>query len=119
VQNCTCDLRAKTDPAQLRRLLDQLEAGDVVTVTRIDRPARSTFDRERISLVKNRMREICTSGSVSRAKAQEQQMGRPPATYSGTADGGHPAPRAGATLDELARSYNFSISTIRRATCAA
>jgi DNA invertase Pin-like site-specific DNA recombinase len=35
---------AKTDRAQLRRLLDQLEAGDVLTVTRLDRLARSTPD---------------------------------------------------------------------------
>src|SRR5271166_3221949 len=35
---------AKTDRAQLRRLVDQLEAGDVVTVTRLDRLARSTRD---------------------------------------------------------------------------
>jgi Resolvase, N terminal domain len=35
---------AKTDRAHLRRLLDQLEAGDVVTVTRLDRLARSTRD---------------------------------------------------------------------------
>src|SRR5437660_12721560 len=35
---------AKPDRAQLRRLLDQLEAGDVLTVTRLDRLARSTRD---------------------------------------------------------------------------
>ena len=35
---------AKTDRAQLRRLLDQLEGGDVLTVTRLDRLARSTRD---------------------------------------------------------------------------
>ena len=35
---------AKTDRAQLRRLLDQLEVGDVLTVTRLDRLARSTRD---------------------------------------------------------------------------
>jgi DNA invertase Pin-like site-specific DNA recombinase len=35
---------AETDRAQLRRLLDQLEAGDVRTVTRLDRLARSTRD---------------------------------------------------------------------------
>jgi len=35
---------AKTDRAQLRRLLDVLDAGDVLTVTRLDRLARSTFD---------------------------------------------------------------------------
>jgi DNA invertase Pin-like site-specific DNA recombinase len=35
---------AKTDRAQLRRLLDQLGAGDVLLVTRLDRLARSTRD---------------------------------------------------------------------------
>jgi DNA invertase Pin-like site-specific DNA recombinase len=35
---------AKTDRAQLRRLLDVLDAGDVLTVTRLDRLARSTRD---------------------------------------------------------------------------
>ena len=35
---------AKADRAQLRRLLDQLEAGDVVMVTRLGRLARSTRD---------------------------------------------------------------------------
>jgi DNA invertase Pin-like site-specific DNA recombinase len=33
---------AKTDRAQLRRVLDQLDAGDVLIVTRLDRLARST-----------------------------------------------------------------------------
>src|SRR5271166_1333511 len=33
---------AKTDRARLRRLLDQLEADDVLMVTRLDRLARST-----------------------------------------------------------------------------
>jgi DNA invertase Pin-like site-specific DNA recombinase len=35
---------AKTDRAQLRRLLDQLDDGDVLTVTRLDRLARYTRD---------------------------------------------------------------------------
>jgi DNA invertase Pin-like site-specific DNA recombinase len=35
---------AKTDRAQLRFVLDRLDAGDVVTVTRLDRLARSTRD---------------------------------------------------------------------------
>jgi DNA invertase Pin-like site-specific DNA recombinase len=35
---------ARTDRAQFCRLLDQLEAGDVLTVTRLDRLARSTRD---------------------------------------------------------------------------
>jgi DNA invertase Pin-like site-specific DNA recombinase len=35
---------AKTDRAQLRRLLDQLDAGEVLTVTWLDRLARFTRD---------------------------------------------------------------------------
>jgi DNA invertase Pin-like site-specific DNA recombinase len=35
---------AKTDRAQLRKALDQLAAGDVLIVTRLDRLARSTRD---------------------------------------------------------------------------
>jgi DNA invertase Pin-like site-specific DNA recombinase len=35
---------AKTDRAQLRRVIDQLAAGDVLMVTRLDRLARSTRD---------------------------------------------------------------------------
>jgi DNA invertase Pin-like site-specific DNA recombinase len=35
---------AKTDRTQLRRALDQLDAGDVLMVTRLDRLARSTRD---------------------------------------------------------------------------
>src|ERR1700730_15300631 len=35
---------AKTDRAQLRRLLDQVEADDVLMMTRLDRLARSTRD---------------------------------------------------------------------------
>jgi DNA invertase Pin-like site-specific DNA recombinase len=35
---------AKTDRALLRRVIDQLDAGDVVMVTRLDRLARSTRD---------------------------------------------------------------------------
>jgi DNA invertase Pin-like site-specific DNA recombinase len=36
---------AKTDWAQLRRVLDQFDAGDVLMVTRLDRLARSTRDQ--------------------------------------------------------------------------
>jgi DNA invertase Pin-like site-specific DNA recombinase len=35
---------ARNDRRQLLKMLDDLDAGDVVTVTRIDRLARSTFD---------------------------------------------------------------------------
>jgi DNA invertase Pin-like site-specific DNA recombinase len=41
---CSAKWGAKTDRVPLRRLLDQLEAGDVLTVTRLDRLARSTRD---------------------------------------------------------------------------
>jgi DNA invertase Pin-like site-specific DNA recombinase len=41
---CSAKWRAKTDRAQLRRLLDQLGPGDVMMVTRLDRLARSTRD---------------------------------------------------------------------------
>jgi DNA invertase Pin-like site-specific DNA recombinase len=35
---------ARADPRELLRMLEHLELGDVVTVTRIDRLARRTFD---------------------------------------------------------------------------
>jgi DNA invertase Pin-like site-specific DNA recombinase len=41
---CEVASGAKTDRAQLRRLLDQLDIGDVLMVTRLDRLARSTRD---------------------------------------------------------------------------
>jgi DNA invertase Pin-like site-specific DNA recombinase len=37
---------AKTDRAQLRGVIRQLAKGDVLMVTRLDRPARSTRDLE-------------------------------------------------------------------------
>ncbi len=54
---------AKTDRAQLRRLLDQLEAGDVVTVTRLDRLARSTRDL------------LNTLGTIADSKAGFRSLG--------------------------------------------
>jgi len=35
---------ARADPRELLKMLDRLGPGEVVTVTRIDRLARSTFD---------------------------------------------------------------------------
>ena len=55
-----------------------------------------------------------TAEGRSRAKAQGQQMGRPPALAQQKEATRRRA--QGATLDELARSYNVGISTIRRAT---
>ena len=54
---------AKTDRAQLRRLLGQLEAGDVVTVTRLDRLARSTRDL------------LNTLGTIADRKADFRSLG--------------------------------------------
>jgi DNA invertase Pin-like site-specific DNA recombinase len=54
---------AKTDRAQLRRLLDQIDAGDVVTVTRLDRLARSTRDL------------LNTLGTIAERKAGFRSLG--------------------------------------------
>jgi DNA invertase Pin-like site-specific DNA recombinase len=42
---------AKTDRSQLRKALNQLDAGDVLLVTRLDRLARSTRDLPRTHVV--------------------------------------------------------------------
>jgi DNA invertase Pin-like site-specific DNA recombinase len=125
----------------------------VVTVTRIDRLARSTFDLfgivKQIVDAKAQFRSLAepwadtgtstgrlmlavlggladverdlirtrTAEGRSRAKAQGQRMGRPPALHAPAQQTEATRRRAeGATLNELARSYNVGISTIRRAT---
>jgi DNA invertase Pin-like site-specific DNA recombinase len=132
------------------------DAGDVLTVTRLDRLARSTFNlfaivkqivdagaqfrslaepwadtgtsTGRLMLavlggladVERDLIRTRTAEGRSRAKAQGQQMGRPPAPLTPAQQKEATQRRArGATLDELARSYNVGISTIRRATRAA
>jgi DNA invertase Pin-like site-specific DNA recombinase len=61
-----------------------------------------------------------TAEGRSRAKAHGQQMGRPPTLHTRAQQKRPSDARAeGATLNELARSYNVGISTIRRATRAA
>jgi DNA invertase Pin-like site-specific DNA recombinase len=60
-----------------------------------------------------------TAEGRSRAKAQGQQMGRPPALTPAQQKEATRRRARGATLHELARSYNVGISTIRRATRAA
>jgi DNA invertase Pin-like site-specific DNA recombinase len=53
---------AKTDRAQLRRLLGQLDAGDVLIVTRLDRLTRSTRDLlSTLAAIADRM-----AGNISR-----------------------------------------------------
>jgi hypothetical protein len=57
---------AETDRAQLRRVIDQLDAGDVLLVTRLDRLARSTRDLLNILVAiadrkrRHRVRETAT-----------------------------------------------------------
>ncbi len=143
---------ARADRRELNRMLGKLASGDVVTVTRIDRLARSTFDLfgiiKRIVDAKAQFRSLAepwadtgtstgrlmiavlggladverdlirtrTAEGRSRAKAQGQQMGRPPALTPAQQTEATRRRAEGATLDELARSHNVVISTIRRAT---
>jgi DNA invertase Pin-like site-specific DNA recombinase len=72
---------ARADPRELLRMLDRLQPGDVVTVTRIDRLARSTFDL--FGIVKR----------VVDAKAQFRSLAEPWAD-TGTSTGRAPAPGA-------------------------
>src|ERR1700740_2920988 len=141
---------ARADRRELNRMLGKLAPGDVVTVTRIDRLARSTFDLfgivKRIVDAKAQFRSLAepwadtgtstgrlmlavlggladlerdlirtrTAEGRSRAKAQGAHMGRPPSltpSQQKEASGGR---ARGATLDELARSYNVSRATISR-----
>ncbi|MGA8499742.1 MAG: recombinase family protein [Xanthobacteraceae bacterium] len=60
-----------------------------------------------------------TAEGRSRAKARGQRMGRPPVLTPAQQKEATRRRAQGATLDELARSYNVGISTIRRATRAA
>jgi DNA invertase Pin-like site-specific DNA recombinase len=57
-----------------------------------------------------------TAEGKSRAKAQGQQMGRPPALSPARQNEANRRRAQGATLQELAHSYNVGISTIRRHT---
>ena len=136
-------------------MLGYLAAGDVVTVTRIDRLARSTFDlfaivkrivdaKRAIPLARRavgRHRHQHRAADAGRARRpgdverdlsapappkagaaprpKGRQMGRPPALTPAQQKEAARRRAEGATLDELARSYNVGISTIRRATRAA
>jgi DNA invertase Pin-like site-specific DNA recombinase len=60
-----------------------------------------------------------TAEGRSRATAQGTQMGRPPALTSEQQREATRRRAQGATLQELAKSYNVGISTIQHATRAA
>jgi DNA invertase Pin-like site-specific DNA recombinase len=141
---------ARADRKELQKMLRQLAAGDVVTVTRIDRLARSTFDLfaivKQIADAGARFRSLAepwadtgtstgrlmlavlggladverdlirtrTAEGRSRATARGQHMGRPPALTLQQQSEARQRRADGATLKELARSYNVSPATISR-----
>jgi DNA invertase Pin-like site-specific DNA recombinase len=145
---------ARADWRELLRMLDRLAPGDVMTVTRIDRLARSTFDLfaivKRIVDAGGQFRSLAepwadtgtstgrlmlavlggladverdlirtrTAEGRSRAKARGKHMGRPPSLTSAQQKEATRRRAEGATLQELADSYDRSISTMRRATRA-
>lgn len=142
---------AKTDRGQLKRLLDALEAGDVLIVTRLDRLARSSRD------LHNMLHTITAKGAMLRSLAEAwadttTSAGRLMLTVLGglaeferdlirgrTGEGRELAKKKGIkfgrkpkltahqrlealtrkeagkeTLEDIARSYNVSHSTISR-----
>ena len=141
---------ARLERRELQRLLRALAPGDVVTVTRIDRMARSTFDLfsivRQIADAGGQFRSLAepsadsststgrlmlavlagladverdlirtrTAEGRSRAKGRGQHMGRPPALTPQQAAEARQRRQDGATLKELADSYNVSKATISR-----
>ena len=141
---------AQADRRELQRMLKAIRPGDVVTVTRIDRLARSTFDLfaivKRIVDAEGQFRSLAepwadtttstgrlmiavlggladverdliktrTAEGRSRAKGQGQHMGRPPALTPQQQAEARRRRQDGATLKELAQSYNVGIATISR-----
>jgi DNA invertase Pin-like site-specific DNA recombinase len=110
---------AKTDQPQLRRVLAGIGPGDVVTVTRLDRRARSTRD------LLNTLAAITGKEAGSRSLAD----GRADANGKGVKFGRKPklTPHQqretirrsdvdGETLRSIGRRYNVSSQTISRLT---
>src|SRR5271169_5507534 len=141
---------AHNDRRELLKMLDHLAAGDVVTVTRIDRLARSTFDlfaivkqivdagaqfrslaepwadtgtstgRLMIAVlggladVERDLIRTRTAEGRSRAEKRGQHMGRPPRLTPQQQKEARRRRAQGATLAELAKSYNVGRATISR-----
>jgi DNA invertase Pin-like site-specific DNA recombinase len=141
---------ARADRKELLKMLKNLATGDVVTVTRIDRLARSTFDLfaivKQIADAGARFRSLAepwadtgsstgrlmlavlagladverdlirtrTAEGRSRATARGQHMGRPPSLTPQQQTEARQRRAEGATLKELARSYDVSLATISR-----
>jgi DNA invertase Pin-like site-specific DNA recombinase len=141
---------ARADRRELLRMLKVLAPGDIVTVTRIDRLARSTFDlfaivkqivdagaqfrslaepwadtgtstgRLMIAVlggladVERDLIRTRTAEGRSRAKAKGQHMGRPPKLTPQQQKEARKRRAEGATLKELAQTYNVGRATISR-----
>jgi len=141
---------ARADRRELLKLLKAISPGDMVTVTRIDRLARSTFDlfaivkqivdtggqfrslaepwadtatstgRLMIAVlggladVERDLIRTRTAEGRSRAKARRQHMGRPPKLTPQQQAEARQRRTEGATLKELAKSYNVGPATISR-----
>jgi len=91
---------AKSDRAALRRLLDQLDADDVLMVTRLDRLARSTRD------LLNVLAQLDAKGARFRSLAD---------TWADTTTAhGRRLVKGRESLGAIARSYNVSRWTIQR-----
>src|SRR5271163_3253471 len=141
---------ARADRRELLKMLKALALGDIVTVTRIDRLARSTFDLfaivKQIVNAKAQFRSLAepwadtgtstgrlmiavlggladverdlirtrTAEGRSRAQKRGQHMGRPPKLTDAQKAEARRRRSQGATLAELARSYDVSQSTISR-----
>jgi DNA invertase Pin-like site-specific DNA recombinase len=154
-EGCNPIYREKASGAQptrreLLRMLKVLAPGDMLTVTRIDRLARSTFDlfaivkqivdaggqfrslaepwadtststgRLMIAIlggladVERDLIRTRTAEGRSRAKARGQHMGRPPKLTPQQQKEARRRRAQGATLKELAKSYNVGRATISR-----
>ena len=141
---------AHSDRRQLLDMLKHLAPGDVVTVTRIDRLARSTFDLfaivKQIVDAKAQFRSLAepwadtgtstgrlmiavlggladverdlirtrTAEGRSRAIARGQHMGRPSKLTDAQKEEARRRRAEGATLKELAQSYDVGLATISR-----
>src|SRR5271165_4784538 len=141
---------ARSDRRELLKMVHALVPGDVVTVTRVDRMARSTFDLfaivKRIVDAKAQFRSLAepwadtgtstgrlmiavlggladverdlirtrTAEGRSRAQQRGQHMGRPSKLTDAQKAEARRRRAEGATLAELARSYDVGKSTISR-----
>jgi DNA invertase Pin-like site-specific DNA recombinase len=114
---------AKTDRAQLRRLLDQLEADDVLTVTRLDRLARSSRDLlntlATITAKKAGFRSLADTWAdttTSHGRARDVKMGRKPKLTPHQRNEALRRRENGEAVRDIARTYNVHSSTISRLT---